>query len=355
MSGLEPHSAYSFHCGCNGVWSQLLSFRTAPPAGKSNEAGETVKVVCWGDMGTRRQGLAYLGRDSSSVMESLEQDIKTGDYSLAIALGDNSYADGYPWPNAYVLDRWYSEMEGVMANVQTAIVPGNHEIQYNFAPYLARTAMPQPRGGTPGKLSRFYSSFDFGPLHIIAISTEHDVSKGSEQGRFLARDLASVDRTKTPWVIVCTHHPMYCTSKIYTYNSLDPRCTEDARYFQESMEELFLGRVDLYLSGHNHQYESSHPLYSGELVDRGRLSIDGSRLYMEPKAPIYIVNGAAGNMEGSDPSSTPNPGWRAATGDPMANGYGRLEANETALIWTCVETRPERIRDKFTILKHSRR
>lgn len=48
-------------------------------------------------------------------------------------------------------------------------------------------------------------SFDFGNIHFVMMSTEHDFRQGSEQYSFIASDLASVDRTNTPWVIFTGH------------------------------------------------------------------------------------------------------------------------------------------------------
>ena len=50
-------------------------------------------------------------------------------------------------------------------------------------------------------------------VHFIMMSTEHDMGKGSKQYIWLENDLKSVDRSKTPWVVLGGHRPMY-TSEI---------------------------------------------------------------------------------------------------------------------------------------------
>lgn len=50
-------------------------------------------------------------------------------------------------------------------------------------------------------------------VHFIMISTEHDLSPGTRQYKWLEQDLKSIDRSKTPWVIIGGHRPMY-TSEI---------------------------------------------------------------------------------------------------------------------------------------------
>ena len=52
-------------------------------------------------------------------------------------------------------------------------------------------------------------SYDYGLVHFIMMSTEHDVGKGSRQYLWLEKDLQNVDRVKTPWIILAGHRPMY--------------------------------------------------------------------------------------------------------------------------------------------------
>lgn len=40
------------------------------------------------------------------------------------------------------------------------------------------------------------------------VSSEHDIEPGSRQHLWLDADLAAVDRSITPWVIVTAHRPM---------------------------------------------------------------------------------------------------------------------------------------------------
>lgn len=55
----------------------------------------------------------------------------------------------------------------------------------------------------------FWYSFDFGSLHTTVLSSEHSCGPGSKQRAWLEQDLASVDRAKTPWLVVELHRPMY--------------------------------------------------------------------------------------------------------------------------------------------------
>lgn len=54
----------------------------------------------------------------------------------------------------------------------------------------------------------FWYSFEYGPVHFTMLSSEHDLTSGSKQRRWLEADLDAVDRCRTPWLIVALHRPM---------------------------------------------------------------------------------------------------------------------------------------------------
>jgi hypothetical protein len=41
------------------------------------------------------------------------------------------------------------------------------------------------------------------------MSSERNFAQGSEQYKWIKKDLLAVDRSVTPWVIVSAHRPMY--------------------------------------------------------------------------------------------------------------------------------------------------
>lgn len=52
-------------------------------------------------------------------------------------------------------------------------------------------------------------------VHMIMMSTEHDYRPGSPQYVWIENDLKNVDRTKTPFVMIGGHRPMYCSESVY--------------------------------------------------------------------------------------------------------------------------------------------
>ena len=64
----------------------------------------------------------------------------------------------------------------------------------------------------------FWYSFDYATVHVIMLSSEHDLTPDSAQYRWFEKDLAQIDRKAHPWVVVTTHRPAYCSqSEIQDY------------------------------------------------------------------------------------------------------------------------------------------
>ena len=120
------------------------------------------------------------------------------------------------------------------AEIPYLAVRGNHDVG-------------SPRFGEIFRLpggSRWYS-LDLGPLHLTVIDTESEMGPESEQGRWLARDLAAAKQR--PFTVVCHHRPVYASGKYFKFGD---------RAVLKHANPLFLEHgVDLSLCGHEHFYE----------------------------------------------------------------------------------------------------
>jgi hypothetical protein len=125
-------------------------------------------------------------------------------------------------------------------------------------------------------------------------------------------DLATVDRTRTPWLIVAMHSPFY------TSNAHNPM-TQSAP-MRKAVEPLLLSAgVDLVLNGHVHAYERVAP------VADGRPSPD--------KGIPHITVGDGGNREEfAVPWLPEQPAWSLLR--EYAYGFGQLSLNRTHANWT---------------------
>ncbi|KAL5427455.1 hypothetical protein PMIN05_011365 [Paraphaeosphaeria minitans] len=207
--------------------------------------------------------------------------------------------------------------------------PGNHEVacqeipvltlacpegQKNFTDFMNRfgQTMPSSFASTSANQAAkvnankaaalakppFWFSFEYGMVHVAMIDTETDFANAPDQPGgssghlnaspfgtanqqldWLAADLASVDRTITPWLIVGGHRPWYTTKGSSPCDSC-----------QKAFEPLlYKYGVDLAIFGHVHNSQRFLPVNNG-VADPAKLN--------NPKAPMYIVAGGAGNIEG---------------------------------------------------------
>lgn len=76
------------------------------------------------------------------------------------------------------------------------------------------------------------------PISIVCLTT------GSEQHAFVLSDLAAVDRTKTPWLVVGGHRPMYISSTNTLPLDGDQTVAQELRdAFEEAFVQYKVGRA----------------------------------------------------------------------------------------------------------------
>ncbi|CAH1440712.1 unnamed protein product [Lactuca virosa] len=205
MTGLKPSTSFSYRYGSNSAgWSAKINFKT-PPSGGSNE----LKFLAFGDMGKAPRDASiehYIQPGSIAVTQAMADEISSGNVDSIFHIGDISYATGFlvEW------DFFLHLITPVASQVSYMTAIGNHERDYVSSgslyitpdsggecgvPYESYFPMP-----TPAKDKPWYS-IEQGSVHFVVISTEHDWSRNSEQYQWMSRDMASVDRSRTPWLI----------------------------------------------------------------------------------------------------------------------------------------------------------
>ena len=141
-------------------------------------------------------------------------------------------------------------------------VLGNHEMNVDY--FYQYFDVPEPKW--------FYTQKKGNALFVF-VHTDRDIQQGSRQYRMLEQTLAS---SREQWKIVLHHHTVYkseyfpLTQRVFTS---DPNTVH-----LRSLYEIY--GVDLVLSGHNHNYERSMPVYQDEINDS--------------KGVTYIVTGGGG-------------------------------------------------------------
>jgi len=266
----------------------------------------------------------------------LTQQAASGRIDMVIHVGDISYADGYQlhW------DMFMRKIEPISARVPYMVAPGNHEFWFNFTAYENRFFMPNG-SSKPRSISKLYYSFNAGPIHFIGFDTETwidtaDVDK--LQRDWITQDLivANQNRQAVPWIVVFGHRPLYCTNK----NEL--QCQTYASHLRTCVEDVFVnGKVDLVMGAHQHDYERSWPTYK---------SLPVSNNYTNPKAPVYVLNGAGGNREGFTGNYIqPMPSYMAFRNEEY--GYSQLALVNATLNWRFYANKGDALHDEITLKK----
>ncbi|KAJ9558210.1 hypothetical protein OSB04_012824 [Centaurea solstitialis] len=284
MTGLTPSTQFSYI-----GWSNRIKFRT-PPAGGFKE----LTFLAFGDMGKAPRDASsehYIQPGSLSVMEAMASEVSNGSIDSVFHIGDISYATGFlvEW------DYFLHLISPIASKVSYMTAIGNHERDYvnTGSVYLTpdsggecgvayETYFPMP---TLAKDKPWYS-IELGSVHFTVISTEHDWSQDSEQYHWMSKDMASVDRSRTPWLIFAGHRPMYSSSPLIVDNN-----------FVQAVEPLLLEyKVDLALFGHVHNYERTCAVYKKQCNQIPTRDGNGVDTYNNTNyaAPVHVTIGMAG-------------------------------------------------------------
>ncbi|KAF4315244.1 hypothetical protein JM18_004992 [Phytophthora kernoviae] len=376
VSSLTPHTKYYYKVGSETqtpYQSDVHSFITV----RSPSDPNTFKAIIYGDAGDGNNSV-----DTLAYMNTLS----TGDFDFIYHIGDISYADddflvdsqvdGFFYEAVY--NKWVNSLAPVMSSIPYMVVVGNHDMEChspsclevearkemlsNFSAYNARWKMPYEE--SDGALNMWYS-FDHGPIHLTSLSSESDypnstanafiiaspIGNFGDQLAWLEADLKKADanRNNVPWVFVGMHRPIYnvggCDNGVPSSN------TGQNGYLQSAFESLLIKyKVDVVLMGHEHYYERQVPIANNTAVMDG-VSAD-NKTYVNPQAPVYILTGAAGNIEGIDPAPENSAPWNAAF-DYTNFGFSTLEANRTMLSWKFIKSSDESVLDEFVMWKTS--
>ncbi|KAJ5376016.1 hypothetical protein N7509_012902 [Penicillium cosmopolitanum] len=326
LNGLAPATTYYYKIvSTNSTVDHFLSPRT--PGDKTSF---TMNVVI--DLGVYGKDGFTVDSKKKDTIPVIEPELNhttigrlaqtVDDYEIVIHPGDFGYSDDWylkfknilQGKEAYqaILEQFYDQLAPIAGRKLYMASPGNHEADCSEIPYLLElcpegqknftdfmhrfeNTMPPRRESYP--TPPFWYSFDYGTAHVVMINTETDFpdapdgtdgsakldsgpfGKSGQQLEFLKADLASVDRTVTPWVVVAGHRPWYSTGSGNTCDSC-----------QAAFESIFYKYgVDLGVFGHVHNSQRFLPVVNGTADPNGMKN---------PKAPMYIIAGGAGNIEG---------------------------------------------------------
>ncbi|KAI8343515.1 Metallo-dependent phosphatase-like protein [Chlamydoabsidia padenii] len=315
---LKSATIYEYQVGSiinqtSTFWSAVFEFHTA-------SRSDSFKFIATSD----------IGLNNAVSMQQLVERAQSHAYDFITVSGDQAYnmADF----NGLKGDEYMNFVQQLYATIPYLGVTGNHEGAYNFSHYKNRfNIVPYQESNSPDALMY---SFNYKSLHLISFSTEIYLEQGSDDQihcalNWLEHDLqlANEQRHIRPWIILVTHHPMYCSS-----NSQD--CTTDADLIREGpvdedgkqwggLEAVLLKhKVDLYLAGHVHNYERTYPIANNTLQTTS---------YLDPPSYFQVISGNAGQPEGPSvlESGDPHAPWSAKRYGSY--GFSELQVSPTVL------------------------
>jgi len=241
IEGLEPDTAYYYRVlGDGQVLTQGDKFHT-----NKDERNPFFTFLVFGDSGSGKAEQYDVARR----IELLNPD-------LGIVTGDVIYENG----EAANFDPYYFDVyKNTISRIAFYPSLGNHDIRTeNGEPYIRAFYLPG---------NERYYSFDYANAHFVALDSNVSASPESDQYRWLKRDLEKTDKF---WKFVYFHHPPYSSWDLFG-GRVDIR---------EAFSPLFERYgVDIVFSGHDHNYERSHPIRD---------------YYPEGKGVVYIITGGGG-------------------------------------------------------------
>ena len=229
--------------GCSAAPLSEVSDPTTVNRAK-NVTGSSFRLAVVGDTGTGSE-------QQFQVADLIESHDEMADIDWLVILGDMIYEDGDPsLIDEVVLVPYAETLDGT-----TSLVPvlGNHDVRSQAGDKI------MSKLGAPGRWYAISTKL----LHLVVLDSTrpHD----EDQLRFLYRTL---QETASEWVVVSLHHPPFSAG----YHGSDL-----------VMQDVFVPvfetyGVDLVLSGHEHDYQRSHPI----------------------NGITYVISGAGGKLRPTD-------------------------------------------------------
>ena len=197
--------------------------------------------------------------DGGPVELTLALEMASQQPALVLHAGDLAYESG---TFLQLQEYYFNVYRGIMSRVPWFPVPGNHDYgslqAAAFRTLMALPADPVPAAGRP-----LYYSFDWGPVHFVALDSNQPlVDAASGQGAMLQWLEQDLRNARSQWVVAFFHHTPFPIS----WHQGDPNCQLAQQDITPILERY---GVHLVLNGHEHLYMRTKPRRNGVFQDTG--------------------------------------------------------------------------------------
>ena len=286
LQPLRPNTLYYYEISC-GFTTETGVFKTAP------NHNIPFKFVVYGDT-----------QANPDIHWKIAEKILQIKPDLILHTGDivSNGTKNYQWTSLF-----FDPLRNVIDHIPIFTCLGNHE--RNAKKYFDFFSLPN---------NESWYSFNYSNCHFIALDTNKDYGKNSNQYKWLKDDLLE---THTKWKFVFFHHPPYTSgrhpSNLKVRGLLTPLFRKHG--------------VDIVFSGHNHLYERSYPI--------------NSAFRQNDSAVTYVVSGGGG---GTLYDFSPNNIWTASVS--KVHNFCVVNVDDERLGLKALDTDGQ-VLDNFTILK----
>ncbi|MCI0693293.1 tartrate-resistant acid phosphatase type 5 family protein [candidate division KSB1 bacterium] len=204
-----------------------------------------LQFIAVGDFGTG-------GTGQRAVAFGMAEKARVDPVELVLLLGDNFYEDGVE----SVYDKQFQAKFEDMYNQPSLQVPfdavlGNHDYRGNAEAQVEYTGLSK-RWKMPARYYTFTHQVDDSTnVQFFALDT-NPIAAGDPQAAEQITWLKSeLEKSRARWKIVFGHHPLYSGG----YHGDDP----ETRALRAALESIIESKIDLYLSGHDHDQQLIKP------------------------------------------------------------------------------------------------
>jgi len=255
--------------------------QVAPPLFSLKPRGQPIRVLAFGDFGDG-------GKGQREVASAMLQYHRQRPFDFAITLGDNFYNKGMRSVDDPRWRTWWDQLYDPLG-IQFYATLGNHD--YGF-PQSPEAEILYSKKSPSWRMPATRYTYTAGSVQFFATDSQ---KMTSDQLEWLQKELVS---STARWKVVYGHHTIYS----HGYHGNTPELIRE-------LLPLIKDRVDIYLSGHDHDMQHLRP--------EGNLH--------------FFVSGSGGKLRRI------RPGPRSLFA-MSARGFAVLEANAESVKMTFVST-----------------